>query len=323
VSIASAEWERAESAIRAARTILITTHCNPDGDGIGSQLALFHALTAIGKEVHLHNRDGLPRIYRFLPGSEAIAGGAHFPHCDLTIALDAGSRDRLGVDVDLLPSRPLLNIDHHISNSRYGSINLVDADYCSTGLVVHALLQRLHLPLTAAIASAIYTTLVTDTGNFRHGRIDADLFRTAAELVEAGAEPRAITAAIYENSATERLRLFALALTTLSIENGGRSSWMHVDAAMYAASGADVEETEGFIDYARAIHGVDITVFLRPDGPNGWRASFRSRNGINVERLASEFGGGGHRHAAGCSLSGTLTEVRTRLQTRISQLMEQ
>lgn len=317
------DWQQACDSIRSAERIVLSTHCNPDGDGIGSQLGLFHTLREAGKQVYMHNRDEVPRIYRFLPGAEHIGWGEHFPQTDidLIVSLDCGDRMRLGMDKSFFAGATLLNIDHHVSNSHYGDVNLVIGEACSTGAIVLDIMDRLHLPLSAAAASAIYVTVVTDTGSFRLPNTDAGVHRLAARLIEAGAEPWVIAIGVYESFTPARQQLLASCLQTLELCDEGRSAWIYVDDAMYAKHGGDVEDTEGFIEYARAIEGVEVAVFLRPEGNGAWKASFRGKHGADVGALAAGLGGGGHRHAAGCVLDGTLNEVRQRVQRVVSALL--
>ncbi len=321
-----ADLARAAAMLQAADDILLTTHRNPDGDGIGSQLALFDALRGMGKRVRMHNRDGVPRIYRFLEHAEEIGAGAWpdgEPVPGLIVSLDCGARERLGFDEAFFAGARLLNIDHHASNDRFGDCNLVDASFCATGAIVRELLRALDAPLTPASASALYAALLTDTASFRLDVADAAAHRLAAELIEAGASPGGIARAIYESRSMQSLKLLRMCLDTLRLRDGGLSAWMHVDAAMYEASGADIEDTEGLIDYARAIDGVEIAVFVRPEGRQGgrWKASFRGKTCADVGALAESLGGGGHRHAAGCTLAGSLAEVQAQLEAAVSRAL--
>ncbi len=321
-----ADMARAAALLQGSDDILLTTHRNPDGDGIGSQLALYDALRRMGKRVRMHNRDGVPRIYRFLEHASEVGEGdwpVGSERPGLIVSLDCGARSRLGFGEDFFAGAPLLNIDHHASNSRFGEVNLVDADFCATGAIVRELMRELNAPLTPASASALYAALLTDTASFRLDTAGASAHRLAAELIEAGADPGGVARAIYESRSMQSLKLLRMCLDTLRLRDNGRSAWMHVDAAMYAESGAGVEDTEGLIDYARAIDGVEIAVFIRPEGKNGgrWKASFRGKTRADVGALAESLGGGGHRHAAGCALQGALEEVLARLEPEVSRVI--
>ncbi len=322
---ADREMEQALAAVRDARGIVLITHCNPDGDGIGSQLALWHALRGAGRRVFMHNHDGVPRIYRFLPGADAIGAGAAFDEdgVDLIISLDAGAKSRLGMPEAFFAGRRLLVIDHHASNNRFGDINLVDTGACSTGAMTLALIERLGLPLAPEIATAIYVTVLTDTGGFRNAATSAEALELAARLVRAGAQPWPIACAVYESRSMAAFGLLRACLTTLQLRDGGRSAWLHVDSDMYHDTGGDEQDTEGFIEYARALEGVEIAVFLRPDSHHqGWKVTFRGKQGVDVGALAVSLGGGGHRHAAGCTLKGDLDSVRNRVAEAVRALLE-
>lgn len=322
-AIPAASWREAETAIRQSRGILLITHRNPDGDGIGAQLALYDAFTAAGIPVSMHNRDGIPRLYRFLTHSDRVGAGENCPvagDIDLIISLDAGARSRLGMDDAFFAGKPLINIDHHASNTHFGDINLVDAEACSTGALAHDLIRHMALPLSRDAAMAVYVTLLTDTSSFRLSTTTPAVHRLAADLIDAGAEADVAARCIYASHRPERVDLLRRCLATLSLRNGGRSAWLYVDDAMYAASGSDVEDTEGLIDYGRSIAGVEVAVFVRPDEPGTWKASFRGKTTADVSVLAASLGGGGHRYAAGCTLHGDLDEVLRRLQAEVDRL---
>ena len=322
-AIPAAVWQQAAAAIRRSRGVLLITHRNPDGDGIGAQLALYDALAAAGIPVSMHNRDGIPRLYRFLSHSERVGAGADCPvagDADLIISLDAATRSRLGMDDALFAGRRLINIDHHASNTHFGDINLVDAAACSTGALAHALIRHMGLPVSPAAAMAVYVTLLTDTASFRLSTVTPAVHRLAAELIEAGAEADVAARCIYASHRPERVDLLRRCLATLVLRNEGRSAWLYVDQGMYAASGSDVEDTEGLIDYGRSIAGVEVAVFARPDGPDTWKVSFRGKTTVDVGALAASLGGGGHRYASGCTLQGGLDEVTSRLQVEVDRL---
>jgi len=318
------DWDKTCEAIRAAHGIVLTTHCSPDGDGIGSQLALYHALKDTGRNIYMHNRDGVPRIYRFLPGSDAITEGENFTRkdVDLIISLDAGSISRLGFSDSFFEGRTLLDIDHHASNDKFGDINLLEIKACSTGAIIFELIERLGLQLTSAAASAIYVTVLTDTSSFCNTATTADAFDLAAKSIRAGAEPWPIAREVYESHSKEMIELLRACLGTLELRDGGRSAWLYVNAAMYEHTGGDAQDTEGFIEYARSLQGIDIAVFIRPEIHTGWKVTFRGKYDTDVGALAVSLGGGGHHHAAGCTMHGTFEEVQGKVWHAISSLLE-
>jgi len=311
-------------AIRKARGIVLTTHTSPDGDGIGSQIALYHALRDAGLKVYMHNRDGVPRIYRFLENSHEVTQGERFPHADevdLIISLDCGSKTRLGMPDSFFEGARLLNIDHHASNKRYGDINMIHREACATGAMIYDLIRHMDLSLSKSSADGIYVAVLTDTGSFHHPNTTPEVHMMTAELIRAGAAPWPIAMEVYESGSRARLALLCDCLETLEIRDGGRSAWLCVDDSMYRKTGAIEEDTEGFIDYGRGLEGVEVAVLLRQerDMPR-WKVTFRSKMQEDVGALAGELGGGGHRHAAGCLLSGTLDDVRDRVRRTVSEL---
>jgi len=319
------DWQPVIEAIRTASHIVLTTHCNPDGDGIGSQLALFGALQAAGKHVRMHNRDGVPRIYEFLEHAADVTRGDWPGDCepDVIISLDCGAKSRLGMPDKFFTPATLINIDHHASNQSFGDINIVDARYCATGAMIFDLLLAMQVPLNASSAAAMYAAVLTDTASFRLASATADVYRMAASLIEAGAEPWPISVGIYESRHLAGLKVMTACLNTLELHDGGRSAWVYVDRDMYEQSGADVEDTEGLIDYARSIDGVEVAVFVRIDESRDgcWKVSFRGKIHADVGSLAAGLGGGGHRHAAGCLMRGSLEEVNERLRSAVSTLL--
>ena len=322
--IKDTEWSGVADALSCASGIVIITHQNPDSDGIGSQIALFHALKAMDKKVWMHNSDSVPRICRYLDGSSLATSGVKFDYLsevDTVVSLDCGAISRLAMPDSFFSGKTLVNIDHHASNRGFGDVNVVDASYCATGAMVFDLLSYLHVDMTPAMAAPLYVALMTDTASFRLSTVNADVFRLAAELVKAGADPAAASLAVYGSNSFARLALLKLSLDTLELEDDKRSAWLHVTDDMYASTSADTEDTEGFIDYGRGISGVAITVFIRPSSDGTWKLSFRGANSLDVGSLASELGGGGHRYAAGCTLHGTLEEVKERTRPLVTRLL--
>lgn len=322
--IATTDWNPVATSLDEARGIVLITHKNPDSDGIGSQLALYHALKGMGKEVWIHNLHSVPRICRYLEGSDEAGVGDDFVHLDsvdTVVSLDCGAKSRLGMPDSFFTGKTLINIDHHASNNGFGQVNVVDANYCATGAMIFDLFLALDIRVTPAMASALYVALLTDTASFRLSTVTAEVFYLAAALVEAGADPAAASRSVYGSNSHERLKLLNMSLDTLQLHDDKRSAWLHVTEDMYASTAADTEDTEGFIDYGRGIAGVEITVFIRPEHDGCWKISFRGANGIDVGSLAGELDGGGHRYAAGCTLAGTFAEVTGQVRSLVSSYL--
>ena len=273
----------------------------PDGDAYGSTLGLALCLRAMGKDVQVVNADGLSPLFEFLPGSKGLTAtlpGAPEPD-RLIIAVDCADQKRLGAVFDQWQRPPDVNIDHHISNPGYAKLNLVDAESPATAQVLYEIISALKWPLTPEIAANLYVGIMTDTGNFRYRQTTAHTFEVAAKLVAAGADPTDLAEACYQSFRAERLLLISRGLQGHPLRNHNRVAWFSLTPEMYARSGAIPDETEGLIEYFQAVKTVEVAFLLEalPDGLT--RASMRSRGKVDVQRICQEFGGGGHRLAAG------------------------
>ncbi len=309
VSISLAE---AAALIRNAGRMCFFLHVSPDGDSIGSTLGVYHALKSAGKDVVLPLADPIPRVYHFLPGWDT----AFTPWqqvqgpFDLAVFLDCGDRSRVGEAEPVVRMCPqVLNIDHHATNTVYGDYNYLDLSAAAVGEVAYNLLQELGLPLTRDIATCLYTSIVTDTGSFKYESTTARTHQIVAELLALGAKPYDVAAAVYENETQTSLKLLGQSLLTLQV--AGRLAWLQVDQAMLQATGASEEDTEGIVNYARAIAGVEVGCFFRETAGGAVKVSLRSRGEVDVGAVAVSLGGGGHARAAGITLPGVTLPVAT------------
>jgi bifunctional oligoribonuclease and PAP phosphatase NrnA len=302
----STELEQVADEMRRGERFLLTTHENPDGDALGSLLAMHDILEALGKDsvMFLAAKEfPLPVEYRFLPLEEVF----HEPPADLpdrvVIFLDCGNIDRMPVDFLRNGDNTVLNIDHHHDNTRFGTVNLVDVDASSTAEILYELAGLLGVELTPEIASALYVGLITDTGNFMYENADARSHRMAAALIEAGVDVNGTYRRLYEHAPLEKLKLVARALEGIERFEDGVLAVTYISAGDYRATGAGEPLTEGIIDHLRTIDGAAIAAVVR-DQADGGRASrkvsLRSTDGhIDVSAIARKQGGGGHRRAAG------------------------
>ena len=323
------EWKPAENlplaidALRSAGRVLITMHRGPDGDALGSALALACALRDLGREVTVYNPDELPYNFRFLPGAKgverSVPADARF---DVTVATDAGAFDRLGPDVPDRPRRGLLlNLDHHITTEAFGDVNYVDPHAASVGILAYKIIKGLGAPLSRDAAECIYASILADTGCFRYSSTDPECLRIAAELLEAGVDPWEMTVRVYEQQPLARMRLLADVLDTLEVH--GRLATITITNAMVTKTGSEIDLTDGFINYARSVDGVEVAAsFREPQNGGPWRVSFRSRGRVNVAAIAQKFGGGGHHNAAGCSIEGDEAAVRARIAHEIEEALK-
>ena len=298
--------KRLADEIRATDRFLLTTHEGPDGDALGSMLALHHVLKQLDKDsvMFLAAKEfPLPVEYRFLPLEEVF----HEPPADLAdravVFLDCGNIDRMPADWLQRDDTRILNVDHHHDNTRFGDVNIVDTDASSTAEIVFRLAGELGVELTPEVASALYVGLITDTGRFMYENTDAAAHRMAAALIEAGVDVNDIYRRLYERVPIEKLRLVARALEKIERVDDGRLTLTHLTAEDYRATEASEELTEGIIDFVRAVEGTLVAAMIREKSEGALRkVSLRSVDGsVDVSRIAREMGGGGHTRAAGFS----------------------
>jgi phosphoesterase RecJ-like protein len=300
---------------------LVISHLRPDGDAYGSTLGLAAALRAIGKDVVAANADGLSSLFEFLPGARTLAVPSPTPpETDrMLIAVDCADQKRLGAVFEAWARAPDVNIDHHVSNPGYGRLNLVDPVSPATAQVLYEIFAALKWPLTPEMAANLYVGLMTDTGCFRYRQTTARTLEIAARLVEAGADPTALAESCYQNFRAERLLLLREVLNALHFAHHEQIAWFYLNPEIYARSGATPDETEGLIEYLQAVRTVEVAFVLEalPEGLT--RASLRSRGTVDVQKICSTFGGGGHRLAAGLRVRLEPAELEKKLLALIAE----
>ncbi|MDT8441309.1 MAG: DHH family phosphoesterase [Desulfuromonadales bacterium] len=315
------EIERIVRAIESGSTFLVASHESPDGDAIGSTLALTLALRAMGKNAVAFNRDGVPVEFRFLPACESLQTRIEPERrFDVGFVLDAGELGRAG-DWIRESCRCLINIDHHPHSENFGDIYAVDDAASATGVLIYRLLTAMKRPVTSDIAACIYTAILSDTGSFRYSNADPEAFAVAGTMVASGVDPWSIASGLYESQEEQRLRLLALALPTLRIAPSAAYASIAVTLDMYDQADALPVHTDRFVNYPRSIRGVEVAIFFRQLGDNSFKVGFRSKGTVDVGALAREMGGGGHHNAAGATVSGTLAEVESWVFARLDQLL--
>jgi phosphoesterase RecJ-like protein len=295
----------------------MVSHINPEGDAVGSCIALSLGLKKMGKSVYILNRDPVPDIIKFLPYSNTVNRRIPSREFDVLFIIDCAHIERTGFKN--LKAKNIAIIDHHIPKSnRSGSrtktqpaVNFIDPQASATGELVYKLLRSLKIPIDRKIALNLYTAIYTDTGGFRYANTNPEMLRIAAHLIEAGANPWEVTKAVFESFSHNRMKLLAQSLATL--EKKWNIAWMTVTRGMFKKAEASVEDTENFVDYPRKIKGTEVSVLFREDSNNSYKISFRSKGTVNVEKIAKVFGGGGHAKAAGCKITGPLPEVKKRI----------
>ncbi len=311
--------------LKAATSILVVSHMRPDGDAIGSQLALAISLQRMGKDVTCWNHDQVPVKYRVLPGAELIASPPQQPeNFDLAIALDTSDRARLGdCDAVIGSGTKLINIDHHPTNDGYGDINFVDAECPATGQILYELIRAAELPFSHEVADNLFAAISTDTGSFQYPSTTARTFEIAAELIQAGVDVGHLSEQIYESYPLRRVELLTSLLNSLELFTDNRVAVIGLTRAEARRIGSRPEDTEGLIDHIRSIESVKVAVFIEEVDENHTRASMRSKGeGVDVSAICSKFGGGGHRLAAGVRLEKPFTEARQLLINAVLQAVE-
>ena len=288
-------WDK----IVESNNIVLISHVNPDGDALGSSLAMYNILKNMGKNVTIVNMTDLASYLDFLPNFDKVK--KQLPKkIDLMISFDCGSFDRLGIDEK--PSF-LINIDHHISNTNYGDINLIE-NIASASQVVFNLLEANNVKIDKDSAICIYTALVTDTGNFQYESVTDEVFRVASELVKCGVEPQFISKMLYERDRLSRLRFLAKALDTLELYLEGKVGIVEVTNELMAITGAIKDDTDGLVNMVRKLETVEVAMMLREEENGDIKISLRSKNYVDVSKIAVKYGGGGHIRASGATISG-------------------
>jgi phosphoesterase RecJ-like protein len=311
-----------EGRARAAQEILkrhrfvLTSHVRPDGDAIGSQLAMAHALRHLGKEVRIVNRDAAPPPLLGFPGvgDIEIAERVDDPG-DCVIVMESGDLSRTGVAG--LAGGFIINIDHHVGNTMFGAVNWFDLSAAACGEMVFDLVRELGVPLTHDIAVHVYVAILTDTGSFHYSNITPRTFEISRLCVEAGVDPAAVASSVFDNNSLGRLKLFGAVLSRMQLDTSGRLAMMYVDQQLAAECGGTYEDTEGLINLPLTVKEIQAVVFFKELGPRDWRVSMRSKGAVDINAVAKEFGGGGHKNASGCSATGELPDLMRLFEQKI------
>ena len=312
---------RIADEIRKRQRFVLSSHVRPDGDAIGSQLAMAFALWQLGKEVRLVNCDQAPAPMMVFPGVSRIevAGRIDDPG-DAVIVMECGDLTRTGVEG--FERGFVINIDHHLGNSNYGALNWFDGTAAACGEMVFELIAELGVPLTPDIATHIYVAILTDTGSFHYSSISPRTFDICRQCVEAGIDPPAIAGAIFDSNSLGRLKLFGAVLSKMELDATGRVATVYVDQKLAQECGGTYEDTEGIVNLPLTVKEIEAVAFFKEAGPDDWRVSMRSKGEIDVNAVAKEFGGGGHKNASGCSARGSFRELKPIFQDKLLAAIE-
>lgn len=305
---------------------VVCCHVHPDGDAIGSLLAVGLTLSKLGKQVAMVCQDGVPTVYNFLEGSEEIRQELDQSfRPEVIICVDCAEKDRIAIDPEIWGQSDLflLNLDHHLTNAGFGDLNLVDPSASATGEVVYGLLTEFGIELEYPVALALYTAIATDTGFFRYESTSSYTLEIASSLVkDYGVKPDRVAELVHEQKSYNSLRLLGEVLSGLKLSENGKVAWLILDQPKLKKFPVENEETESYVNYARSIEGVEIGILFKELEPGEVKLSWRSTTNVDVSKLAGHFGGGGHARAAGCTINGSIDTVVDQVLDYVNQLYE-
>ena len=317
----SERWNQVVQEIKSHNQFLITTHIHPDGDGIGSGVALAKHLISLGKEAVMVSPDPLPERFRFLDPEKKVLtyDPNHLEEKEIFFVLDTSELSRLGRMQEVLEKRKdkVISIDHHPFRDHFARIHVVDADAFATGELVYELIQSMNGNLTRPIAEALYVSILTDTGFFRYGKKHGRVHAIVLDLLKTGIDPARITEMLFESDSPKRLQLLGTILSHLEMNYENRVCFMEVTQRLMKEFGTRQEDLDGIVDYTRMVEGVEVGAMFTELG-DGWvKVSLRSKRGIDVNQLAVRMGGGGHSRASGLLMKGSLVEVKKKVLEEI------
>lgn len=299
---------------------LVIGHKDPDGDAIGSSLALYKALNEFGKNAIVANISKISDLYFFLDDTKNILLLQNNEKAQVIITVDSADFERTMLDRQYVKDKILINIDHHPTNTHFGNINFVVPEAAAVGCLIYEILTFCNIPISLKTAEYLYLSILTDTGSFRYSSTSANAFRIASNLIEIGVKPWKIAYNIYESKKLTTLKLMGLAINTIDTYYNNKLALMHITQEMYSSTNTNSDDTEGFVNIARSVRGCEVGVLLREDKPNYIKVSLRSKDAVDVSKIAQLFGGGGHKNAAGFEINGTIEEIKTTLVKAFSFL---
>ncbi len=308
--------------INSHSKFLITSHIDPEGDALGSQLALGRLLERRGKVVDIVNEDKVPDNYSFLPGVEKIKSKLERDF-EVAIFLDSAEVSRVGKVVDFIDfkNKTIVNIDHHISNANFGDVNWVEPDSSSCGEMVYRLFKELNEEIDKEIALNLYTAIFVDTGSFRYSNTKPQTHRVMAELLNYSIKPEEIYEKVYETNSAAEVKLLGLALSQVCLTPDNKICWVKITREMLKRLKAELKKTDEFTNFARSIVGVEVAILFTELREGEIKVSFRSKGKVDVNKLARFFGGGGHRVASGCRIEGSMEEAERRVITKAKEIL--
>ena len=314
----SSEIERIVEAVRQRNRFVISSHSRPDGDSIGSQLAMALTLRGFGKHVDVVNLDRAPApLLQFPAVADIQIAPSVSGQYDAAIIMECGDLARTGVTG--LDRFHVINIDHHPGNSAYGQLNWFDPSAAACGEMVFDLIEALGAPLHVDVATHIYLAILTDTGSFHYSSISPRTFEICRRTLEAGVDPVRVARNVYDSNNMGRLRLFGSVLSAMRLDPTGRIAIVYLDHEMAQEAGGTYEDTEGLINLPLTVKEIEAVVFFKQTEGDEYRVSMRSKGEIDIGAIAKQFGGGGHKNAAGCTVSGSIESLQKTFVERIDQ----
>ena len=315
------ELQQIVDAIRVRQRFVVCSHARPDGDSIGSALAMAYALRALGKTVRVVNSDPAPAPIQAFPGVRDIEIADRIDgEFDAAIVMECSDLSRTGVGG--LDRFFVINIDHHPGNKGYGDIRWFDDSAAACGEMVFALIRALDVPLSIEIATHIYLTILTDTGSFHYSSISPRTFDICRQAVEAGVDPVLVARNVYDSNNMGRLKLFGSVLRAMQLDRSGRIAIVYLDHEMAREAGGTYEDTEGLVNLPLTVKDIQAVVFFKQIEGEEYRVSLRSKGDVDVGSVAKAFGGGGHKNAAGCTVTGAIDSVQKLFIQKIEQAIE-
>jgi len=309
-----------------SQAIFLSTHINPDGDAIGSLIALGLGLQQSGKQIYLYNESPIPAVYRFLPGVQLVQ--QMLPESsawDTAVVIDCGTLERIGVAADFVRGLPqVINIDHHVTNTNFGQYRLVDSTACSSAEMVYRLLKKMAVTIDTAMATSIYTGILTDTGSFRFANTNSAAYTICSEMVQMGVDPYTVAQHVYGTYSLGRIKLLNMALDSIEISANGKLSLMTLTRDMFRETDTNPEDVDGMINYAKRIEDVKVAALIM-ENENGavqkrYHVSLRSDGSVDVAEIAASFGGGGHFSAAGFGVESSLKALKKTINSIAEKL---
>lgn len=305
-------FTRIVDRLRRGRRFVVSSHERPDGDAIGSGMAVTLALRALGKHAVMVMSAPPPPYLEPFPGVDGLVIATAIDEAyDAAVIMECGSLSRTGIDG--LDRSPVLNIDHHPGNTRYGVENWIDESAAACGEQAFTLIEALGVPISADIATHVYLAILTDTGSFHFSHITPRTFDIARRAVEAGADPQWIARTHYDSGTLARVKLWGSVLAGMRLDPSGRVALLTITPAMAEDAGGTYDDTEGLINFPLSVKDVQAVAFIKEVAPGDYRVSLRSKGAVDVGAIAKAHGGGGHRNAAGCGITGALPEVQSRV----------